>query len=85
MDKETTGHLRLPIDRPQLGECAGSAVEIRSALPKDDKNRHLDSGRTEVPIELAPGTHTLQLALGEHLHGPHDPPEVSEVVTITVE
>jgi hypothetical protein len=34
---------------------------------------------------LPPGTHTLQLVLGDQNHVPHDPPVVSEPVTITVE
>lgn len=35
--------------------------------------------------DLPAGTHTLQLLLGDWLHVPHDPPVLSEVVTITVE
>jgi len=33
---------------------------------------------------LAPGQHTLQLIFADHLHLPHSPAVVSEVVTVTV-
>lgn len=35
-------------------------------------------------VELAPGTHTLQLVLGDHNHAPHDPVVASQPITITV-
>jgi Domain of unknown function (DUF4399) len=35
-------------------------------------------------LELPPGPHTLQLVLGDKDHIPHNPPVVSEVITITV-
>jgi hypothetical protein len=38
-----------------------------------------------VTLDLAPGTHTLQLVMGDLNHVPHNPPVVSEVITITVE
>lgn len=53
-------------------------------LPDDDRHRHFGQGQTEAQIELEPGTHTLQLVLGDHLHIPHDPPVVSDRITITV-
>jgi hypothetical protein len=37
-----------------------------------------------VEIELEPGTHTLQLLLGDEMHIPHDPPILSEQITIEV-
>ena len=45
----------------------------------------IGGGQTEVALQLAPGKHTLRLLLGDHLHRPHDPPVMSEPVTITVE
>lgn len=53
-------------------------------LPADERHRHFGGGQTETTIELAPGVHTLQLVLGDHAHVPHDPPVVSERITITV-
>jgi hypothetical protein len=72
-----TGHHHLIIDAPTP---AGDAP-----VPADDKHRHFGGGQTETTIELAPGAHTLQLVLGDHLHIPHDPPIVSKIITITVE
>ncbi len=38
-----------------------------------------------MTLELPPGSHTLQLVLGDMNHVPHDPPVVSPVITITVQ
>ena len=35
-------------------------------------------------IDLAPGTHRLQLVLGNHVHIPHSPPVLSEIIEIEV-
>ena len=71
-----TGHHHLLIDTglPNLSE----------PIPADDKHRHFGKGQTETVLELAPGEHTLQLLLGDHLHRPHSPPVTSPVITITV-
>jgi len=54
-------------------------------LPADENHRHFGGGQTETSVELAPGTHSLQLLLGDHNHVPHNPPVMSEKITITVE
>ena len=54
-------------------------------IPSDAGHRHFGKGQTETTIELEPGQHTLQLVLGDGNHIPHDPPAISEIVTITVE
>lgn len=54
-------------------------------IPANDNYVHFGDGRTETEIELEPGEHTLQMLLGDHMHIPHDPPLVSEQITITVE
>lgn len=72
-----TGHHHLIIDSP--------VPPIGLPVPSDDRHRHFGHGQTEVTLELAPGSHTLQLLLGDHLHVPHDPPVVSERITIEVE
>lgn len=54
-------------------------------LPADENHIHFGGGQTEVSLELAPGAHTLQLVLADDSHLPHDPPVVSETITITVE
>lgn len=74
---ENTGHHHLLIDTaiPELG----------LPVPADDQHKHFGKGQTETTIELAPGKHTLQLLLGNHLHVPHEPVVASEVIEITVE
>ncbi len=84
-EKEGTGHHHLLVDRPALGMGEGGADELLYGLPSDDNHRHFGGGQTEVTLELAPGSHTLQLVLGDAGHVPHDPPVVSDVITITVE
>jgi hypothetical protein len=53
-------------------------------IPADANHLHFGKGQTETVLTLAPGKHRLRLLLGDHLHRPHDPPVVSEVITITV-
>jgi len=77
-EKENTGHHHLLIDTVLEGAA------LRESIPADDNHRHFGAGQTEVTLELAPGTHTLQMVLGDHFHVPHEPPVVSAPITITV-
>ncbi len=54
-------------------------------IPADANHIHFGDGSTSTELTLDPGQHSLQLLLGDHLHIPHQPPVVSEVITITVE
>ena len=72
-----TGHHHLLIDH--VGTPAAA-----QPLPVSDQVRHFGGGQTQTELTLAPGTHTLQLMLGNYLHIPHDPPVASAVITITV-
>ena len=54
-------------------------------IPNDANHRHFGLGQTETELTLPPGQHTLQLVLGDALHIPHQPPVVSEKITITVQ
>jgi len=72
-----TGHHHLIIDAP--------LPDLAATIPTDEHHRHFGGGQTEAEITLAPGEHTLQLVLGDYLHIPHNPPVVSEKITITVE
>ena len=76
VEKENTGHHHLIInaDLPPMDE----------GIPADDNHIHFGGGQTQTTIELAPGTHTLQLLLGDLNHVPHDPPVTSDKITITV-
>ncbi len=78
-DKPNTGHHHLIIDEVVEGD------ELNAPLPADEHHKHFGGGQTETTIELAPGKHTLQLLLGDWSHIPHNPPVMSERITITVE
>ncbi len=53
-------------------------------IPKDETHLHFGGGQTETTLKLAPGTHTLQLEMGDQNHIPFDPPLVSKKITIHV-
>ena len=53
-------------------------------IPADENHVHFGKGQTEVTMDLEPGTHTLQLLLGDKFHIPHNPPVMSEKITIVV-
>lgn len=76
IEKDNTGHHHLLIDVAE--------VDVNNALPATDNIRHFGGGQTEARIELKPGTHTLQLLLGDHNHIPHFPAVLSERITVTV-
>tara|TARA_R110001592_G_scaffold245303_1_gene506679 strand:- start:65 stop:466 length:402 start_codon:yes stop_codon:yes gene_type:complete len=75
--KDNTGHHHLLIDT--------ELADATAPIPNDAQHRHFGGGQTETTIELSPGQHTLQLVLGNFAHIPHNPPIVSEQITITVE
>jgi len=72
-----SGHHHLLIDTglPDLG----------LPIPADAQHIHFGDGSTSTEITLEPGEHTLQMLLGDHLHIPHNPPLVSDVITVTIE
>ena len=74
--KEHTGHHHLVID--------GAAFDPGKPLPTTEQVKHFGNGQTEATVELKPGKHTLQLVLGDWKHQPHNPPVMSETITITV-
>ncbi len=53
-------------------------------IPADEQHLHFGLGQTQAEVTLPPGEHRLQLLLGNHLHIPHDPPVMSNVITINV-
>jgi len=75
-DKANTGHHHLLIDTDLPATDA--------PVPADAHHVHFGGGQTEVEVELTPGTHTLQLLLGDKSHIPHNPPVFSDKITITV-
>lgn len=74
---ENTGHHHLLID--------AAPPPFDRPVPADANHVHFGKGQTEASVTLAPGRHTLQLLLADHLHIPHDPPVMSKPITITVE
>jgi len=76
--RENTGHHHLLIDVKQL-PAAGQPI------PNDAQHRHFGGGQTETTLTLPPGTHTLQLELGDASHVPFDPPLVSKRITVHVQ
>lgn len=79
-----SGHHHLLVDRAPLGEGPDGAEERNANLPADGNHIHFGKGQTETVLDLSPGPHTLQLVLGDANHIPHNPPVVSERITITV-
>ena len=53
-------------------------------IPNNRNYLHFGAGQTEAQIDLPPGTHTLQLLLGDAHHVSFDPPVMSKKITITV-
>ena len=76
VNKDNTGHHHLLIDSPK--------VDFSKPLPASAQVKHFGGGQTETEITLSPGTHTLQLLLGNYLHIPHSKPVMSEKITIKV-
>jgi hypothetical protein len=78
VEKPNTGHHHLIIDTKLTDE------EMKAPIPGDAKHVHFGGGQTEAMVTLPPGTHTLQLVLGDWSHIPHSPPVMSTPITITV-
>jgi len=79
VEKDGTGHHHLIIDETIEG------AELDEPIPADDTHKHFGGGQTETSITLPTGEHVLQLVLGDWSHIPHDPPVMSERITVTVE
>lgn len=77
VDFPNAGHHHLLID-------VGELPDLTLPIPAGENHVHFGLGQTEAKVTLAPGEHRLQLLLGNHLHIPHDPPVMSEVITVVV-
>jgi hypothetical protein len=75
-NKPNTGHHHLLVDAP--------LPPLDQPIPNDKNHLHFGRGQTETFIDLPPGTHTLQLLMGDADHVPHDPPVMSKKITIYV-
>jgi hypothetical protein len=74
---DNTGHHHLLIDVVEY-------PDFNLPLPANDQVRHFGKGQTEAEVKLAEGEHTLQVLLADHAHIPHQPPVMSDVITIVV-
>lgn len=83
-EAEASGHHHLLIDRAPFGEGPTGDEDPIYPIPSDEHHMHFGGGQTSVELDLEPGTHTLQLVLGDANHVPHDPPVTSDVITIEV-
>ena len=77
VDKPSTGHHHLLVN-------ANALPAMDQPIPSDDQHRHFGKGQTETFIFLEPGSHTLQLILGDKNHVPVGEHMVSEKITIHV-
>jgi hypothetical protein len=74
-----TGHHHLIIDDVIEGAA------LNEPIPADERHVHFGKGQTEATVTLPPGVHTLQLVLGDWTHVPHNPPVMSDRITVTVQ
>ena len=74
-DCPDTGHFHLIID----------SKPPNPNRPISNRHLHLHKGQTEAIVELKQGQHTLQIVMGDYSHIPHDPPIMSEQITVIVE
>ncbi|GAA0297823.1 DUF4399 domain-containing protein [Rhodovulum strictum] len=79
VDQAGTGHHHLMINVPQEG------FDFSAAVPADENHIHFGGGQTQVTLDLPAGTHSLWLLLGDAAHLPHEPPILSDPVSVTVE
>ena len=75
---DDTGHYHLLINTDP------TAINMDGTLPATVQIVHFGGGQTQVTKELPTGTHTLQRLVGNWSHVPHDPPVMSEAITVTV-
>jgi hypothetical protein len=72
----STGHHHILINEP--------TYDSGLPLAMTDQIRHFGGGQTETALTLPPGTYRLQLVLADRLHIVHNPPVMSDVITVTV-
>jgi hypothetical protein len=75
-DRENSGHHHLLVDT--------ELPPLDQPIPNDFNHLHFGAGQTETEITLKPGTHTLQLLMGDKDHIPHTPPVMSASIRVRV-
>ena len=76
-EQRHSGHHHLIID--------AALPDMGLPIPADAHYIHFGDASTTAELTLDPGRHTLQLLLGDHRHIPHDPPVMSDTITVIVE
>ena len=71
-----TGHHHLIIDN--------DLPDLAMPIPSNNNYLHFGKAQDRVLLDLEPGMHTLQLLLGDGSHIPHQPPLISEKITIII-
>jgi hypothetical protein len=79
VSQENTGHHHLLIN------VAPDAIDMKAPIPADDSHRHFGGGQTQATLDLPAGTHSFMLLLGDEFHVAHEPPIMSQAITLTVE
>ncbi len=74
--RDRTGHHHLLVDT--------DLTNPEEPIPNDKQHLHFGGGQTEARLELPPGQHTLLMVLGDADHVPHNPPVISQKITVTV-
>ena len=72
-----SGHHHLIID--------AGPPDLSMPIPANEHYIHFGDASASTELTLEPGSHTLQLLLGDFLHIPHDPTVLSTTITIIVE
>jgi len=75
-ERANSGHHHLLID--------AELPPLDQPIANDFNHLHFGAGQTEAEIALKPGTHTLQLLLGDKDHIPHNPPVMSPRIRVVV-
>lgn len=75
-EEAASGHHHLVID--------AELPPADAPIPVSENYVHFGKAQTETTIELAPGSHTLQLVFANGLHVPFSPQLASEKITVTV-
>ena len=76
LERANSGHHHLLIDT--------ELPPLDKPIPNDFNHLHFGAGQTEAEVTLKPGTHTLQLLLGDKDHIPHNPPVMSPRIRVLV-
>ena len=76
-DQQGSGHHHIIID--------AELPDMNLPIPADKNYVHFGDGSSKTTLNLEPGEHTLQLLLGDYLHIPHEPPIMSEKITVFVD